>query len=100
MTPKSTEFKWLAFDGFEAPNTVERETKFEVSSTVTNTGNDETIQILKMTVDADVVRAKRIDLQSGQSTDVSFEYALEEAGEYSIAIEDRGPWTLTVTESE
>ena len=100
VTPKSAEFKWLAFDGFEAPDTIERETKFEVSGTVTNTGNDETIQILKMTVDADVVRAKRIDLQPGQSTDVSFEYVLEEAGEYSIAIEDRGPWTLTVPEPE
>lgn len=100
VAPKSAEFEWLAFDGFEVPDAVERGTKFEVSGTVTNTGSDETIQVLKMTVDADVVRAKRIDLHPGKSTDVSFEYTFEAADESSIAIEDCGPWTVTVPEPE
>lgn len=71
-----------------------------MTGTVTNTGSDETIQVLKMTVDADVVQAKRIDLLPGESTDVSFEYTFETDGEYSVAVEDRGPWTITVPELE
>ncbi|WP_245180832.1 glycoside hydrolase family 97 protein [Haloarcula amylovorans] len=100
VTPKSTELEWLKFDGFDVPETVERGTKIEVDGTVTNTGSDETIQILKLTVDADVIQAKKIDLQPGKSTDVSFEYTFEAPGEYSIAVDDIGPWTVTVSELE
>lgn len=100
VTPKSAEFEWLAFDGFEVPETVQRGEVLQVTGTVTNTGSDETIQVLKMTVDADVVQAKRINLQPGESTDVSFEYTFEADGTYSVAVEDRGPWTVTVPEFE
>ena len=53
-----------------------------------------------MTVDANVVRATRIDLKPGKSMELTFQYALDAAGEYSIAVEDLGPWTVTVPQPE
>jgi hypothetical protein len=100
VTPKSAEFEWLALDNFEVPNAVQRGTKLKMSGTVTNTGSEETIQVLKMTVDTDVVRAKRIDIQPGKSKEVSFAYTFEAVGEYSVAIEDRTPSMVTVSEPE
>lgn len=98
VTPKSAEFEWLSFDGIEVPETVDRGETITVSGTVTNTGSEETLQVLKMTVDADVVQATGIDLEAGESTEITFEHTFDGAGEYTVAIEDLGPWTVTVPE--
>ena len=98
VTPKLPEFEWLSFEGFEVPEQVAQGETVEMTGTVTNTGSDETLQVLKMTVDADVVRAKDIDLEPGKSTEVTFDYTFDVPGEYSVTIEDLGPWTVTVPE--
>ena len=100
VTPKSAEFEWLSFDGFDVPEEVEQGTPIEVTGTVTNTGDGETSQVVKMTIDAEVVRAARVNLESGGSSEVTLEYTFEMPGEYAVAIEDLGPWTVTVPEPE
>jgi len=96
VTLKTEEFEWLNFEGFEIPEEVARDTTIEVTGTVTNMGEEETLQLVKMTVDDEVVRAKGIDLKAGGSSEVTFEYVFEEPGEYAVEIEDLGPWTVTV----
>jgi alpha-glucosidase len=98
VTPTSEEFEWLSFDGFDLPETVEQGTAVEVTGTVTNTGSEETLQVVKMTVDDEVVLAKGIDLQPGAETELTFEHTFEGSGEFSVAIENLGPWTVTVPE--
>ena len=90
------EFEWLSFEGFEIPDQVTQGETIEVTGTVANTGDDETLQVLKMTVDADVVEANEIDLKPGKSTEMTFDHTFKVAGEYSVTIEDLGPWTVRV----
>lgn len=98
VVSKSAEFEWLSFEGFEVPEKVEQGTTVEVTGTVTNTGDEETRQVVEMTVGADVVRAVRVNLEPGVSSEVTLEYTFETPGEYAVAIEDGGPWIVTVPE--
>jgi hypothetical protein len=97
VTPKSAEFGWLAFDGFDAPDTATTGEPTEIAGTVTNTGGDETIQILKLTVDGQVVATKKVDLEPDEGATVTFEHAFESGGTFELALEDLGPWSITVT---
>ncbi|WP_227378885.1 glycoside hydrolase family 97 catalytic domain-containing protein [Haladaptatus halobius] len=97
VTPKSAEFGWLAFDGFDAPETATTGEPIEIAGTVTNTGGDETIQILKLTVDGRVVATKKVDLEPDEGATVTFEHAFESGGTFELALEGLGPWSITVT---
>lgn len=46
------------------------------------------------------VTPARTNLESGASSEITLEYTFDMPGEYAVAIEDLGPWTVTVPEPE
>ena len=96
VTEQSAEFRMFSYEGFEVPEETTVGHQVEVPVTVTNTGEEESLQVVKLTVDDDVVGAQGVDLQPGGSTDLTFRHTFESPGEYEVAVEDLDAQTVTV----
>ncbi|MFC6823843.1 glycoside hydrolase family 97 catalytic domain-containing protein [Halopelagius fulvigenes] len=96
VTEQSAEFRMLSYEGFEVPDETTVGRQLEIPVTVTNTGDEESLQVVKLTVDDDVVRTSGVDLEPGKSTDLTFLHTFDSPGEYEVAVEDLDPQTVTV----
>lgn len=97
VTEQSAEFRTFSYEGFEVPEKVPVDSEVEVPVTVTNTGDEQSLQVVKLTVEDDVVRATGVDLQPGASVDLTFRYAFDARGSYEVAVEDLDPQSVTAT---
>ncbi|ELZ27019.1 alpha-glucosidase [Halogeometricum pallidum JCM 14848] len=96
VAEQSAEFRMFSYEGFEVPEETTVGKQVEIPVTVTNTGDEESLQVVKLTVDDDVVEVQGVDLQPGDSTDLAFWHTFESPGEYEVAVEDLDAQTVTV----
>ena len=67
-----------------------------VRATVANEGRDDGARDVTLTADGDPLATQRVELDPGGSAAVAFEAALDEPGEYDIAVDDASAGTLAV----
>ncbi|MFC7008359.1 hypothetical protein [Halalkalicoccus salilacus] len=53
-----------------------------------NTGDELSIQVLKLTVDDALVEARQVSLDAGASETFTFTHAFDRPGTYEVALED------------
>ncbi|WP_224448144.1 glycoside hydrolase family 97 protein [Haloprofundus salilacus] len=92
----SAEFRMFDYSGFSVPEEAEVGTPVEIPVTVRNTGDELSVQVLRLTVDNEVVEAQSLTLEPGQKVDLTFDHAFEVAGTYEVALENLEAQQVTV----
>lgn len=86
----SEEFEWFEYHDFTVPEQAEVDEEVEITVDVENTGDELSIQVLKLTVDDALVEAQQVSLDAGASETFTFTHAFDRPGTYEVALEDLG----------
>lgn len=86
-------------DASLATTEVETGETVTVSATVTNDGAAEGSLTATLQTDESTLTEQDVSVAAGESADITFETQFDEAGEYSLSVNDRGAGTLVVSDS-
>lgn len=79
---------------------VEPGERFEVSATVENTGEADGMAVVALTIDDEIVSSRELEVDAGDTRQVTFTPQVTESGTYEVAVEEVSAGELTVQSME